>query len=106
MAVHVAESATTGRRRKGAKRTHKAGWQVSASVAEAVREAVEDGAAESQNAFVERALVRELRELRKKKVFEAYAEAARDPEFRHDMEATAKAFDATVSDGLRSGRVA
>ena len=38
----------------------KAGWQVRQSVAEAVRDAVENGAADSQDAFVERALVREL----------------------------------------------
>lgn len=78
----------------------KTGWQVSSSVADAVRRAVEEGAAPSQNAFVERALVRELMEVRRRRVYEAYDEAARDPEFRKDMEETSEAFDSTAGDGL------
>ena len=70
------------------------------SVAEAVRQAVEAGAAPSQNAFVERALVRELQELRRRRVYAAYARAASDPAFRSDMSEVTRAFNAATSDGL------
>lgn len=79
----------------------KAGWQVRSSVAEAVRQAVDQGAAESQNAFVERALIRELRELRRRRVYDAYAEAASDPLFLRDVKAVSKAFEPTVAEGLK-----
>jgi hypothetical protein len=78
----------------------KAGWQVRSSVVEAVRQAVDEGAAESQNAFVERALIRELRELRRRRVYEAYAEAAADPVFLRDVEAVSKGFEPTTDEGL------
>lgn len=79
----------------------KTGYQVRLSVARAVRDAVEQGAAESQNAFVERALVRELKELRRRRVYEAYADAASDPEFRKEMGATTEAYEPAAGDGLR-----
>jgi hypothetical protein len=69
---------------------------VRSSVAEAVRQAVEAGAADSQNAFVERALVRELRELRRKRVYDSYAQAASDPTFREDMAEVSGAFEPAV----------
>ncbi|MGH7563640.1 MAG: hypothetical protein ACREK5_04360 [Gemmatimonadota bacterium] len=78
----------------------KTGYQIRLSVAKAVREAVDQGAAESQNAFVERALVRELRELRRRQVYEAYAEAARDPAFMEEMESTTEAYEPVAGDGL------
>jgi hypothetical protein len=75
------------------------------SVAQAVKEAVDAGAAESQNALVERALVRELKALRRQRVYAAYAAAAADPVFMKDMQATTAAYDATAVDGLpRPGR--
>lgn len=80
----------------------KTGYQIRLSVAKAVREAVDQGAAESQNAFVERALVRELRELRRRRVYDAYADAARDPDFMKDMGATTEAYEPTAGDGLRA----
>lgn len=78
----------------------KTGWQVRSSVAEAVKEAVEEGAAESQNAFVEMALIRELRELRRRRVYDAYAQAAADPAFLKDVEQVTDAFAPTVGEGL------
>ncbi len=81
----------------------KTGFQIRQSVLLAVREAVEEGAAPSQNAFVERALVRELKELRRQRVYEAYARAARDPDFREDMDTIDDAFDPAAGDGLASG---
>ena len=81
----------------------KTGWQVRSSVADAVRRAVEGGAAPSQNAFVERALARELREVRRLRVYDAYAAAAADPVFLRDMERVTEAFGPTVGDGLGAG---
>lgn len=80
----------------------KTGYQIRHSVVKAVREAVERGAAESQNAFVERALIRELKELRRRRVYEAYADAARDPDFMEDMGPTTEAYEQTAEDGLQS----
>jgi hypothetical protein len=70
-------------------------------VADAIRQAVADGLAESQNALVEQALVRYLAERRREKLYSAYAEAARDPIFMADMHDVSGAFDRTVADGLR-----
>ncbi len=79
------------------------GRQVRQSVVEAVREAVEKGAAESQNAFVERALVRELQELRRQRLYDAYARAAADPVFMEEMRSTSETFEAAAGDGLAGG---
>lgn len=78
----------------------KTGYQLRHSVVMAVRDAVREGAAESQNAFVERALIRELKELRRGRVYDAYAEAARDPLFLEDMKSTTAAYDPATGDGL------
>ncbi len=76
------------------------GYQIRSSVAMAVREAVREGAAESQNAFVERALVNELKLVRTKRVYQAYADAASDPEFVADQDAAARDMEAAIQDGL------
>ena len=78
----------------------KTGYQIRLSVVQAVRDAVDQGAAESQNAFVERALVRELEELRRRQVYDAYAEAAGDPAFLKDMGAVTEAYDPWAGEGL------
>lgn len=83
-----------------ADRPKKVGWQVKQSVVEAVKEAVESGAADSQNAFVEDALVRRLKALRRERIYAAYEEASRDPAFLEDMRSTAEAFSGTSRDGL------
>ncbi len=95
--------ALTGRvrRRRTGDPLRKAGWQVRQSVVDAVREAVEAGAAESQNALVERALIRELKALRRERVYAEYAAAAADAEFMKDMQETTAAFDVAAGDGLR-----
>ena len=78
----------------------KTGYQLRRSVVLAVRDAVHDGAAESQNAFVERALIRELQQLRKQKLASAYEEAARDPAFMQEMRGMDAEWDVTSADGL------
>ena len=70
------------------------------STLEAVKQAVERGAAASQNEFVEEAVIARLRELRRAKVYAAYQEAAGDPAFMAEMEETATAFDVALLDGL------
>lgn len=79
----------------------KPGWQVHTSVADAVRKAVEEGAAPSQNALVEQAVLRYLEDRRREQLFASYDEAARDPEFIADMRDTTRTFDSAVSDGLQ-----
>ncbi|HEV2148598.1 MAG TPA: hypothetical protein VGR37_14435 [Longimicrobiaceae bacterium] len=78
----------------------KASFQMHTSTLEAIRQAVEHGAAASHNEFVEDAVVARLRELRRAKVYAGYEEAARDPLFMADMRETAAAFDAALLDGL------
>lgn len=97
------ETVRPNRRATANDRPRKPGWQVRSSVADAVREAVDEGAAESQNAFVERALVRELRKLRRRRLYDAYAAAARDPSFTSDMEEVTREFEAAADDGLVDG---
>ena len=89
--------------RRAGDRPKKVGWQVRQSVADAVKEAVENGAAESQNAFVEDALLRRLKELRREKIYSAYEEAAQDPIFMEDMRSITEAFRGTARDGLEGG---
>ncbi len=88
------------RRRRTADPLRKTGWQVRESVATAVKAAVAGGAAESQNAFVERALLRELKELRRQRAYDAYAAAAADPLFMQDMRSTTAAYEVATADGI------
>ena len=70
------------------------------SVAGAVRALVQSGAAVSADAFIEEAIVAQLRERRRERLFAAYAEAAADAEFMEEQEETTRAFDGTLRDGL------
>ena len=81
----------------------KMGYQIRSSVARAVREAVREGAAESQNAFVERALINELKALRRDRVYQAYAEARADPAFRAEQIDATTDWDTAAGDGLAGG---
>jgi len=101
MVAMIESAPRVARRRRGADPLRKPGWQVRTSLADAVREAVEEGVAESQNALVERALLRFLAEKRREKLYASYAEAAQDPDFMADMRAVSDAFESTVSDGLQ-----
>jgi hypothetical protein len=73
------------------------------STIEAVRQAVENGAAASQNEFVETAVIGFLRELRREKVYASYREAAADPAYTADMDAIGASFDTAAGDGLARG---
>jgi hypothetical protein len=80
----------------------KVSYQMRTSTVDAVKQAVDNGVAASQNEFVEGAVVARLREIRRAKVYAAYEEAARDAAFMADMDETTAAFDAALLDGLEN----
>ncbi|MFN2563536.1 MAG: hypothetical protein ABR499_00825 [Gemmatimonadaceae bacterium] len=82
----------------------KATFQIHASVVDAIKAAVQAGVAPSANALVEEAVKDKLRELRRARVYQAYAEAAQDPAFNEDVEDTTRAFEGTTADGLSDAR--
>lgn len=78
----------------------KTGYRIPRSVVAMVREAVEAGEARSQNELVERALRRELRSIRQRRLYEEYARAAADAAFVEDMGVEAAAWSVAARDGL------
>ncbi len=78
----------------------KTGYRIPRSVVVMVREAVEAGEARSQNELVERALRRELRVVRQRRLYEEYARAAADSAFVDEMVDEASAWTPTLGDGL------
>ncbi len=75
-------------------------YRMHASTLSAIRSAVERGGYASQDEFVEEAVVAQLRELRRARVYAAYTGAARDPVFMAEQGETTAAFDAALLDGL------
>jgi Arc/MetJ-type ribon-helix-helix transcriptional regulator len=92
------------RRRRSSSRDplRKVTLQLSESVAEAIKAVVDAGEAPSASVFVEDAVREKLRERRRAKVYAAYEEASRDPDYMRDVNADIRAFDVTLSDGARS----
>jgi Arc/MetJ-type ribon-helix-helix transcriptional regulator len=78
----------------------KTGYRIPRSVAAMVRDAVGAGEAQSQNELVERALRRELRAIRQRRLYEEYARAAADAAFMNEMSEEALAWSASVGDGF------
>jgi Arc/MetJ-type ribon-helix-helix transcriptional regulator len=78
----------------------KTSFRLPGALLDSVARVVREGEAESQTAFVERALRRELASIRRQELRDAYAAAARDAGFVEDVETLAKEFDGTVADGL------
>lgn len=72
--------------------TKKATFSLHEHVLAAMAEAVEQGAAPSKNALVERALIHELREVQRQQRRARWEEASRDPLFLRDLEETQAAF--------------
>ncbi|MBI2322377.1 MAG: hypothetical protein HYU88_09925 [Chloroflexi bacterium] len=73
--------------------TKKVTFSLSEDVLAGVARAVARGAAPSKNALVERAVVRELKELRRQARQTAWEEAARDPLLLHDIAEVEAGFD-------------
>jgi Arc/MetJ-type ribon-helix-helix transcriptional regulator len=71
-------------------------------VAEAVRTMVDAGEAPSADVFVEQAVIAALRERRRERLYQAYAEAAHDEAFAGDMAEVSNAFEPTLNDGITS----
>lgn len=98
-----ARSSSTRRRSTAADPLKKVTLRLHERVTVAVKAAVQAGAAPSADAFIEDAVIAALRERRRERLYAAYAEAAADPVFMADMEATARAFDGALADGLADG---
>jgi Arc/MetJ-type ribon-helix-helix transcriptional regulator len=88
------------RRSTSADPLEKTGYRLPRSVVMRVREAVDAGEAASQNELVERALRRELRAIRRRRLEDEYAAAAADPDYLAAMREVDSDWDATVADGL------
>lgn len=85
-------------------KTKKATFNLHPGILAALDEAVSRGAAPSKNALVERALARELKELRKQDRRLQWELAAKDPLFLRDITEVEKAFqtaDAETARGIR-----
>ncbi len=104
MASTIENRTPLRRRSSSADPLKKVTLRLHTKVTEAVRAAVNDGAAPSTDVFVEQAVVAALQERRRERLYQAYADAAHDPAFVADMNDTSGAFDAAVSDGLKSSR--
>jgi hypothetical protein len=85
-------------KRGGAK---KATFSLRADVLAALDEAIAHDAAPSKNALVERALVKELREVRRQVRKRRWEEASRDPSFLSDIEEVAVAFRSADAETAR-----
>lgn len=70
-------------------------------MAQQLREAVEKGAAPSQNALVREALRREMKRLREEEIANAYAAAAADPLYVQDLEECMRDYAALDRDALQ-----
>lgn len=104
MATTVPDRAPLRRRASAADPLKKVTLRLHTRVTDAIRAAVAAGDAPSTDAFVEDAVVAALRERRRRRLYAAYAEAARDPAFVADMAGTTRAFDVTLRDGLGPAR--
>lgn len=101
----VPKPGTAARRRRRTNRTlHKTTVHLEDSLLQAMKQAIEEGAAPNASAFVEDAIRMKLREVRRERLYAAYAEAAQDPGFLAEMESTTRAFEGTVDDGLTGER--
>jgi len=88
------------RRATGADPLRKVSLRLHASVADAIRALVDAGEAPSADAFIEAAVVAELRERRRRTVYAAYEKAAANPLFVAEMGRITREFDGAVGDGL------
>lgn len=85
-------------------KTKKATFNLHSDVLAALDEAMAQGAAPSKNALVERALAKELKELRKQARLARWQAAARDPLLLKDVKEIETAFksaDAETARGVR-----
>ncbi len=79
-------------------RARKATFALHEEVLAGIDEAVARGAAPSKNAFVEQAVVRELREQRRRERQARWEAASRDPLFLRDLQDVQRDFDSADSE--------
>jgi hypothetical protein len=84
-------------------KTKKATFNLHHDVIAALDKAMADGAASSKNVLVERALVKELNELRRKARQSMWKEGAKDPALLKDISDTEVAFKS--ADAETAGRI-
>lgn len=100
-ATHQLTAPTRRRRTASDAPLRKYTVKMSGWVIDGIKNVVDAGEAPSASAFIEEAVRDKLRERRRAKLYAAYEEAANDPAFCADVEAEMKAFDVTLSDGLK-----
>ena len=83
-----------------ASRTKKVTFSLHEDVLAGLDEAIQRGAAPSKNALVERALTRELQELRRQARRVRWEEASRDPAFLRDIADVESAFREADAESL------
>ncbi len=96
----VAPDAVRQRRSRGEALMEKRAFTLHADVVAAVKEAVGQGHAPNQSAFVEVAIREKLQRTKRAHLNDAYARAAVDPTFLADMDSISVAYESTASDGL------
>jgi hypothetical protein len=80
----------------------KATFRVRTEVLAALDDAIERGGAPSKNAFIERALIRELQELRRVERAKRWQEASQDPLFLKELEQLEAAFESADAETARA----
>lgn len=90
------------RRSRGDALMGKRAFTLHADVIAGVKEAVGQGFAQNQSAFVEEAIREKLQRTKLAHLNDAYAQAAVDPAFLAEMDSISALFDSTASDGLSS----
>jgi Arc/MetJ-type ribon-helix-helix transcriptional regulator len=78
----------------------KATYQIDDQLLEAVRKAVEQGAARTMSEFVQEALRQRLSRLRRDEIRRRIESAATDPLFLEDVRETTEAYGSTEEEGL------
>jgi Arc/MetJ-type ribon-helix-helix transcriptional regulator len=76
-------------------------YQIDAQLLDAMREAVDNGAARTMSEFVQEALRERLDRLKRDQIRRRIEAAARDPIFVEDVRETTQAYGPTDEEGLR-----
>ena len=84
-------------------KTKKATFNLHPNVLIALNEAMAKGAAPSKNALVERALIKELKELQRQNRKSRWEEGSKDPLLLKDLEETASSFQ--TADAETAGKI-
>jgi hypothetical protein len=82
-------------------KTKKATFNLHIDVLDGLDEAMISGMAQSKNTLVEKAILKELQELRRQARQKAWIEAAQDPLLLKDIEETGIAFDSADAETAR-----